>query len=186
MKKIFVRNTVLQFLFLLFFWLILSGHYDFFHISLGVLSAAGLTLMHLKFRHYHYEQDPVFKSGNLQQPLNYLRYCLCYIPWMVWQVILASIQVAVVVLKPSMPIDPFFVTFKTHLPSIGAKVILGNSITLTPGTITMDISGDTFAVHALMDDSAGGLIDDSMPRQVARLYQKDPVTMVYDIEYDRG
>jgi multicomponent Na+:H+ antiporter subunit E len=157
-----------------------------FHISLGILSAAGLTLMHLKIRHYHYEEDSVFKSGHLEQSFNYLKFVFLYIPWMIWQVILASIQVATVVLKPSMPINPFFIFFKTRLPTIGAKVILGNSITMTPGTITMEISGDRFAVHALMDDSAGGIVDDSMPRHVASLYYKEPGAMVYDIEYDRG
>lgn len=186
MNRIFIRNTVLQFVFLLLFWLALSGHYDLFHISLGVLSAAGLTLMHLKIRRYHFKEDQVFKDGHLEISIKYLRFCFFYIPWMVWQVILASLQVAKVVMKPSMPIDPAFIYFKTSLPTIGAKVILGNSITMTPGTITMEITGEDFAVHALMDDSASGIIDDSMPRQVLRLYYKEPADMIYDVRIDRG
>lgn len=186
MNRIFIRNTVLQFIFLLLFWLALSGHYDFFHVFLGVMSAAGLTLMHLRIRRYHFQEDPVFKDGNLGVSIRYGRYCLFYIPWMIWQIVLASLQVAAVVLNPKMPIDPAFLFFKTRLPTIGAKVILGNSITMTPGTITMDISGDEFAVHALMDASDAGILDDSMPREVARLYRKDPGAMIYDIRIDRG
>lgn len=185
MKRIFIRNTVLQFLFLLLFWLVLSGHYDLFHISIGVLSAAGITLMHLKLRHYHYEADPEFREGHMDRSPRFWR-LLLYIPWLIWQIVLASLQVARAVLKRDMPLDPAFVTFRTRLPSVGARVILANSITLTPGTITLDIGGETFTVHSLMDDSSGGILDDSMPEHVASLYQKNPKQMIYDVKVDKG
>jgi len=169
------------------FWLVLSGHYDLFHISLGVLSSIGIVLLNLKIRRYHFEEDPVFKGRGMDRSFNISRFLLLYVPWLIWQVVIASLQVAAVVLKPKMPIDPELITFKTRLPTIGARVILGNSITLTPGTITLDISdGEVFAVHALMDASAGGIMDDTMPRKVAGLYQRNPEQIIYDIQVDRG
>ncbi len=187
MNRIFIRNTLFQFVILLLLWLVLSGHYDLFHVSLGVLSSAGITLMHLKIRRYHYEADPVFKGRGMGRAMSIPRFVLVYIPWLIWQVIKASLQVASVVLKPNMPIDPALITFKTRLPSIGAKVLLGNSITLTPGTITLDIDdGDNFTVHSLMDLSSGGIIDDSLPAKVARLYEKNPARVSYDINVVRG
>jgi multicomponent Na+:H+ antiporter subunit E len=103
---------------------------------------------------------------------------LFYVPWLVWQIVVASLQVAAVVLNPKMPIDPSILRFKTRLPSTSAKVILGNSITLTPGTITMQIKGDEFLVHALMDASSTGIIDGSLPGEVAKLYEKKPEQVV--------
>jgi multicomponent Na+:H+ antiporter subunit E len=61
-------------------------------------------------------------------------------------------------------------------------VILGNSITLTPGTITLEIEEDVFLVHALMDISSTGIIDGSLPGQVAKLYEKEPGQVVGDVE----
>jgi multicomponent Na+:H+ antiporter subunit E len=61
-------------------------------------------------------------------------------------------------------------------------VILGNSITLTPGTITIRIKDDEFLVHALMDVSSSGIVDDSLPGEVAKLYEKNPDQVVHDMK----
>jgi multicomponent Na+:H+ antiporter subunit E len=81
-----------------------------------------------------------------------------------------------------MPVDPSLLRFKTKLPSMSAKVILGNSITLTPGTITIQIEEDEFLVHALMDASSTGIIDGSLPGEVAKLYEKKPTHVVKDVK----
>ncbi len=69
------------------------------------------------------------------------------------------------VLRPG-ELRPQTVRFKTGLQSDLAKVILGNSITLTPGTITMDIEGDEFYVHAVSDKAALSIIHGDMERRV--------------------
>jgi len=99
-----------------------------------------------------------------------------------WQIVVSSLQVAYVVLRPRMPINPSLLRFKTKLPNISSKVILGNSITLTPGTITIQIDGDDFLVHALMDISTTGIIDGSLPEQVAKLYEKKPAQVVQNVK----
>lgn len=112
--------------------------------------------------------------------LNYIR-LLFYIPWLIWEIIVASLQVAYLVLHPRIPVDPCIVRFKARLPNPVAKVILGNSITLTPGTLTINIDEDEFTVHALTEYSAESIIRDTMPRRVARLFQKRPQSVVDDV-----
>ncbi len=76
-----------------------------------------------------------------------LFYLLIYIPYYLWQVILANFDMAYRVLAPSMPIKPGIVTVRTNLKTDMGKLSLANSITLTPGTLTMDVKKDTLLVH---------------------------------------
>jgi multicomponent Na+:H+ antiporter subunit E len=168
------------FVLLLGLWLLLSGHYDVFHISMGVLSSALVVLLNAKLnRHYFFAENA---SG--YTPIRLGR-ALLYVPWLVWQIVLASIQVAQVVLSPKMPLDPSLVKFKTRYPNTLARVFLANSITLTPGTITLELEDDDYIVHALTDASASGIVDDSMPRKVAGLFFRKPEPVVSDVRVVR-
>lgn len=164
------------------FWLLLSGHYDFFHIAMGILSSIAVVLLNLRLRRYYHFTDEMFKTSPLTASLNVFRFIFVYIPWLIWQIVVASLQVAYVVLHPKMPIDPALIHFTTRLPTMGSKVILGNSITLTPGTITIEIRDDEFLVHALMDISSSGIIDGILPEQVAKLYERKPKEIITRLE----
>jgi multicomponent Na+:H+ antiporter subunit E len=164
----------------------MSGHYDFTHISMGVFSCFLVVLLHLRLRKYFFYEEEISETsaklkGVVPVRVRFLR-VLFYIPWLIWQIVVASLQVAAVVLNPKMPIDPALLVFKTKLPGTSAKVILGNSITLTPGTITIRIKGDEFLVHALMDASFTGIVDGSLPGEVAKLYEKKPEHVVSDVK----
>ncbi len=74
--------------------------------------------------------------------------------WMVWYffvflkaLIIANFDVARRVISPSLPINPGIVKFKTKLKTNYSKMVLANSITLTPGTLSVDVVGDTFYIH---------------------------------------
>lgn len=177
MNRIFLRNTIIQAVLLMLFWLILSGHYDLMHISFGVFSVILVMLMNYSLRRRLIAMEE--HSGDLK--LSLLR-LIAYIPWLLWQIIIASVQVASVVLHPKCPIDPALVRFKTGLANTSAKVILGNSITLTPGTITLEIEQEEFLVHSLMDISYSGIIDGTLPGEVAKLYERSPGQVVRDVE----
>lgn len=181
MKKAFIKGTILQFIVLFGLWLLLSGKYDLFHTSIGFFSALAVTLIHVRINRYLYYQ----KEIAAEHTLSYGRF-LFYIPWLIWQIILSSLQVAYVVLHPRIPINPSLLRFKTQLPNIAAKVILGNSITLTPGTLTILIEGDEFLVHALMDASQSSIVDGDLPLHVARLYSRRPSTVIDDIRIERA
>jgi len=179
-KKAFIKGTILQFLVLFGLWLLLSGKYDLFHTTVGFFSALFVTLIHIRLNKHLYYSLEIAK----EHTLSYGR-LLYYIPWLIWQIILASLQVAYVVLHPKIPINPSLMRFKTRLPNIGAKVILGNSITLTPGTLTILIDGDEFLVHALMDASHSSIVDGTLPGQVAKLYHRQPSTVIDDVLIER-
>ena len=180
MKKAFIKGTILQYIILLGLWFLLSGKFDWFHISLGVISAFIVTVIQLRINKYLYYQ----KKISSEHSLIWSR-LLLYVPWLIWQVILASLQVAYVVLHPRMPINPSLLKFRTKLPNIAARVILGNSITLTPGTLTINIADDEFLVHALTDASQSGIVDGSLPKQVAKLYHRRPATVIDDIRVEK-
>lgn len=179
-KKAFIKGIILQFLILLGLWLVLSGKYDWLHISFGVFSAFLVTVLQLRINRYLYYQKKIANEHSL----SWSRMIL-YVPWLIWQIIVASLQVAYVVLHPRMPINPSLLKFKTKLPNIAARVILGNSITLTPGTLTINIDDDEFLVHALTDASQSGIVDGSLPKQVAKLYNRRPTTVIDDIRIEK-
>lgn len=78
---------------------------------------------------------------------NRLFYLLQYIFIFIFALIKSNLDVARRVLSPSLPINPGIVKFKTKLTKNFAKMVLANSITLTPGTLSIDIVEDTFYIH---------------------------------------
>lgn len=186
MKRIFWKNIVIQFFLLMGFWLLLSGHYDIIHTLYGVVSVTAVLMLHYRLKKYYFFEEEVTQAdaklkGAYPTPIRFFR-LLFYIPWLLWQIMVASLQVAYVVLSPKMPIDPAIVRFKTKLPNTVARVILGNSITLTPGTITVQIADSEFIVHALMDVSASGIEEDVLPTEVAKLYDKKPGRVAHNFK----
>jgi multicomponent Na+:H+ antiporter subunit E len=188
LKQTFTLNSVIQFFLLLGVWLLLSGHYDVTHISMGVISSLLVVLLHVRLRKYYFFEEEVSDAKSRLKNVFPVRIrfgrLLFYIPWLIWQIVIASLQVAAVVLSPNpkKAIDPGLLKFKSKLPNTSAKVILGNSITLTPGTITIQINDDEFLVHSLMDASATGIIDGSLPGEVAKLYEKKPEQVVKNVK----
>jgi multicomponent Na+:H+ antiporter subunit E len=158
------------------FWLIMSGHYDLMHVSFGVFSVVLVLLIHRPIRKHLVSLGE--HSPTLKLRLARLAY---YVPWLLWQIVIASLQVAYAVLHPKCPIDPALLRFKTRLGNTSSKVILGNSITLTPGTITLDIEREEFLVHSLMDISSSGIVDGTLPGEVAKLYERSPGQVVRDV-----
>ena len=176
MNRVFLLNTIIQAALLMVFWLLLSGHYDIMHISFGIFSVILVLLINHPIRRHLFSLEEHSDTLKLSIPR-----LIFYIPWLLWQVVIASMQVACAVLHPKCPIDPALVRFKTGLGNTSSKVILGNSITLTPGTITLEIAQDEFLVHSLMDASCTGIIDGTLPGEVAKLYERKPGEVLRDV-----
>ncbi len=157
-------------------WLLLSGRYDAFHISLGVFSVGLVKVLN---RGLHRVR---LYPGDIHRNLNFGR-LFVYIFWLMKEIILAAIQVARYVLDPRMPINPSFLMFHADLPNAGSQVVLANSITLTPGTLTVDITEGVFLVHSLSDASSTSLVEGTMPRKVAELFEGDESGEVTDIRF---
>jgi len=87
------------------------------------------------------------KLGFPPLSIKVLLFSLIYIVVLLWEIIKANLDVAYRVIHPKMPIKPGIVVVKTRLKSDVAKMILANSITLTPGTFTLDVIGDELLIH---------------------------------------
>lgn len=158
---------VFIFVLLLITWVALSGQFDAFHLSLGLISCALVTWM---------SSDLLFRTreGSILQRIHEGWKLAWYFLWMLWQILLANIAILKLALSPNalQHVDPSIVHFKTKLKSNFAKFLLANSITLTPGTVTIKISGDDFYVHAINEEAAAGL-DGEMERRIARIYRSE-------------
>ena len=160
------RSQIILGLVLLGLWLLFSGHYDVFHISAGILSVAFvLTLNRDLFKARLY-------SGDVYRPIRLLALA-AYVPWLLKEIVIAALQVARIVLSPRMPVNPSVVEFHAELPNAAAQTVLANSITLTPGTVTIDIAHGVFSVHAITDQSSVSLVEGVMPERVAGLFAGD-------------
>lgn len=153
----------------------MSGFLTPVHITLGILSVSSVMYLNYRLKTVRFYEDDM-------DDLSELRFgrAFFYFFWMVLQILKAGFHVAGILLRPNMPVKTSIIKFKADLPSAHAKMILGNSITLTPGTLTLDITGDEFTVHALDDYSFEGIRDDSMPLQVLRLFEKEDRPVVKD------
>ncbi len=153
------------FLLMFGFWLLLSGKFDLFHLTLGLFSSLLVSWM---------SSDLLFidnaKKGRLIEVYRFI----LYIPWVMKEIVLSTLHVTWLALHPAMKekIDPRIVNFKTRLKTDVARVTLANSITLTPGTITVRIEDDVFTVHALSDKVASGLPGE-MEERIARIFTEE-------------
>lgn len=176
MKKLSFFSIFVSFITMMAFWFIMSGFFDAIHITFGVISVASVLYVNYQLKSYRYFDDDI---DGLQQ-LRYGR-AAYYFFWMIIQIILSGFHVLKVISKPDMPIETAIITFDADLPNVHARMILGNSITLTPGTITVDIKGNQFTVHALDSNSRKGIISDEMPRQVLKLFSDEDRQVVSNI-----
>lgn len=159
------------------FWILMSGFLDAIHLTFGVLSVAGVLAFNYQLKKHRFYDDDIDNLDDLR-----LFRALYYFFWLIYQIILSGFHVLGILMKPSMPIETAIVKFRVDLPSSHAKMILGNSITLTPGTLTIDIEGDLFTVHALDSSSYASIENDEMPRQVLQLFQKEERQVIKDFE----
>jgi len=153
----------LTFIILFVVWLLLSGKFDLFHISLGIISCALVSF---------FSSDLLFPSLKLKGlPILWLRF-IKYIPWLLYQIFLANIHVLYLTFHPRMMelIDPRIIKFKSRLKSDMSLVTFANSITLTPGTITVNVSIDgDFKVHAI-DRASGDPLPGEMEKQIGKTF----------------
>ncbi len=158
---------LVTFVILYAFWVQLSGVFDFFHLSLGVISCALVSTV---------SRDLLFSEGkvtpdHLSAVLRFIR----YLPWLIYQIILANIYVAKLVLNPKMSslINPRIIRFKVRLKTDVALMTYANSITLTPGTITVLIKDGYYYVHSIDQKVADDLLTGEMEDRVAQIYRED-------------
>jgi multicomponent Na+:H+ antiporter subunit E len=147
-------------LFVLFyaFWLLMSGHYTPFLLAVGAAVSAAVVW-------FAHRMDVADREGH---PIHLGPSALTYWPWLVKEILKSALDVSRIVLDPKLPATPTVARFKPRQKSVVGLVTHANSITLTPGTLSIEVGPEQFVVHGLTRAGAEGCIDSEMDRRVER------------------
>ena len=154
-----MRHTIFLTLALSLFWLLNSGHNTVLMLSLGVASIALVLYIAHRMDVVDHEAQPLHLT--LQLP--------GYYAWLIKEIVLANLSVVKHIWLGNKTISPTQKIIKVSQKTDIGKVIYANSITLTPGTVTVKVEGDQFTVHALLRESIEELEAGEMDRRVTRL-----------------
>jgi multicomponent Na+:H+ antiporter subunit E len=141
------------------FWLLLSGIYTPFLVLSGLAASVAVALLASRM-------EVADREGH---PLHLTLAAAAYWPWLAKEIAKSGWQVTRIILDPRLPISPTLVRFKPSQKSTVALATHANSITLTPGTITVDASHGEFLVHALTREGAAAVVGSEMDARVSRL-----------------
>lgn len=149
------------------FWMVLSGRTETKFVVYGILTAVVTTRV----------TYPLLLVPNKDGSKKYYVFgfsipkMIMYFFWLMWQLVLANIDVLLATTGQELNVDPKVVRFRFKADNPMASVILANSITLTPGTVTMNVTDDgVYEIHALTVGAAAGVLDGGMQKKVADLY----------------
>ena len=137
-------------------WLGLSGHFVPLLVSIGVASTLLVVFLAMRMEVIDHESHPIHLTARLFRFWGYL----------FREIVLANINVIKRILTPGKSISPTMVTLPLPQKSDLGKVIYANAITLTPGTVTVQLNSDTITVHALAKETAESLATGEMARKV--------------------
>lgn len=140
------------------FWLLLSGYFVPFLLTMGLLSAIVVAMLGRRMDVVDHEGHPIQLGWRL----------IFYWPRLFKEIVLSAWSVSRVILDPRLPVSPTLVRAKTSQKTTVGLVTYANSITLTPGTISVDVKPGEILVHALTREAADGLLEGEMDRRVTR------------------
>jgi multicomponent Na+:H+ antiporter subunit E len=140
------------------FWVVLSGYFTGFLLAAGLGSSILVLLFSLRMTVIDREGYPI-RLGLA---------ALTYWPWLIVEIVKSAWNVSLIIMNPRLPISPTWVRVKSSQRTIIGRVTYANSITLTPGTITIEAESEEFTVHALTRENAQDLARGAMDRRVTR------------------
>lgn len=158
-----ISSYIATFVIMMGVWCTLSGKFDILHLGLGVLSAGLVS---------YYSADLIFAEPITGKAFRIVIGFIAYLPWLLYRILLSALHLLYLCFHPRMPelIDPRVYRFRTRLTSDLAQVTFANSITLTPGTITIYVNFHRdFSVHAI-DPLSGEDLPGEMERRIARVF----------------
>ncbi|HAW60498.1 MAG TPA: hypothetical protein DCW86_03425 [Actinobacteria bacterium] len=161
-------KTLKTAIFLWFFWVALTSSWSAFNLLLGAVCSLFVAV----FAHRLLREQLVGRSWTLRTLLR----MLFYAPALALEIVKANVDVASRVLSPSLPISPAIVKFKPHLADSVPRTVLANSITLTPGTLTVDIDEEgNYYIHCLADKHAEDLLAGGLEKSVIWIFEEEKV-----------
>jgi multicomponent Na+:H+ antiporter subunit E len=137
-------------------WLLLSESFDRLHMGMGILVAFGVAWLNTE-------------RSSIRSSIRGWR-MVWYFPCLVGRILQSGFHLSVLILHPALPIDPKMIRHQTKLQDDGSIVLLGNSITLTPGTITVELDSQDLVVHAMDDSSADDVTSRRIEQRIDGLF----------------
>ncbi len=138
-------------------WLLLSGHYDDpLLLTLGVISSIAVVFIAQRMDVIDHE------SVSLRLRFGFIG----YLGWLAKEIVLANIAVAKIIISPSLPLSPLLFRVKTSQKTDVGRVTHANSITLTPGTVSVEVEDGDIIVHAIAGKLASDMAKGEMDRRV--------------------
>ena len=140
------------------FWFVLSGQTSPFFVGVAVISVIATMWLSARLKVIDRDGSPYHRAPQL----------LLYLGWLIGEIVKANVAVIARVIGPSHAIDPAMIEVKSSAKSGLGRALFANSITLTPGTVTVEVIGGILKVHALVRENAGAESFDEMDRKSAR------------------
>ncbi len=140
-------------------WLLWSGHYTIERtlvLVLGIVSCLAVIGIVRRMGIVDSEGHPIHLAGR----------AIVYVPWLLLAILRSNVDVTLRILNPRLPVSPTLIRTRATQKTAMGKVIYANSITLTPGTVSVEVENDFILVHALSRESAEELADGEMDRRV--------------------
>ncbi|MFP6675977.1 MAG: Na+/H+ antiporter subunit E [Pirellulaceae bacterium] len=137
-------------------WLLLSESLYGLHLAMGIVVAFGVAWLNTE----RMSTRATVRSWRV----------LWYFPWLMGRILKSGFHLSVLILHPALPIEPKMIRHRTELKDDGSIVLLGNSITLTPGTITVEVESQDLVVHAIDDNSAAAVISRRIEQKIDGLF----------------
>ena len=153
-----------MYIILFLFWVILNGKFNLEIAIFGLVISAVLYWFICKFMNYSIEWE--------KQVLKAFRGIVSYIIFLAVEILKANLAVVNVILKFDSEPEPMMAEFTTDLKTTTGRVLLANSITLTPGTITVELEDDSYLVHGLEPEYLEGIHESDFVKKIQKLEAK--------------
>lgn len=160
-KDIFFRVLALY----LVLWIILSEKVSYQVVIIGMLITFLITI-------YNHKIEWGRDKGNRFPSFSRITFFVKYLFLLIKEIVIANIQLAIIVLSREIIISPNVIKFKTKLKSDFLKMILANSITLTPGTLTIEVDGNEITVHCISKDQVSDVIDSKFEKLLLKIEEQ--------------
>jgi multicomponent Na+:H+ antiporter subunit E len=144
-------------------WLLLSGHTEILLLGLGAASILVVVLIAMRMDVVDHEGQPVHLGWRL----------IAFWPWLGWEIIKANWDVARRIIDPKLPISPTLTSIKSTQRTDLGQVFFANSITLTPGTVSVRVLSGEILVHGISKDGVDDLAEGRMDRRISELEGPD-------------
>ena len=157
MRNRYWKRLAFRTLVLFVLWLLLSESFRPAHMAVGLASALVVALL---------RTDPsVSRTYSVRWG-----HALLYFPWLFGRILLSGLHLSYLILHPRLPIKPYLFRHRVRLGNDDAVMLMGNSITLTPGTVTVEAGAEELVVHAMDDASGQDVTSGRLERKVANVF----------------